>query len=198
MDNISEFIGDTITAYVTFVADEASIELTCEAYSDALKGSLKKTIKIKTILPTTSTLATTTKIDVFKKTKKTVATSPISTQTIISTTEKTRSEKKLMGLYNRPVADMPAEDEAYDYSHFDYLNDKFEENYKETVAFAEEYYDISYQSYENSITTLNERTETDARKTQLHKTFVESSAVFPQQSPLFVVIIPFYLFLRSK
>ena len=55
-----------------------------------------------------------------------IATLPISTQTIISTIAKTRSEKKLMGLYNRPVADMPAEDEAYDYSHFDYLNDKFD------------------------------------------------------------------------
>ena len=44
-----------------------------------------------------------------------------------------------------PAADMPAAYE-YDYSHFEYLNDKFDTEFKETVKFAEENYD--YEEYE--------------------------------------------------
>ena len=37
--------------------------------------------------------------------------------------------------------------DEYDYSHFEYLNQKFESEFKETVKFAEENYD--YEEYED-------------------------------------------------
>ena len=40
---------------------------------------------------------------------------------------------------------MPVDE--YDYSHFEYLNQKFESEFKETVKFAEENYD--YEEYED-------------------------------------------------
>ena len=140
MESTSELVGDTVTAYITFAADEVpEIQLTCEASSHAVKGSLKKTITIKTIAPlTTSTTTTST---------TTISTS--TTSTTSTTSSSPRSSPRRLTLYDRPVADMPAEDdELYDYSHFSYLNERFEENYKETLAYAEQYYDEEYDTVE--------------------------------------------------
>merc|ERR1719186_1771803 len=56
-------------------------------------------------------------------------------------TARATAARRRQELYDRPVADMPAaEENDYDYSHFNYLNDQFEENYEETLQYAKEYY----------------------------------------------------------
>jgi len=157
LESTSELMGDIVTAYVTFVADEGpQIELTCEASSQAIKGSLKETVTIKTIPPLSTTTSSTTTIS---------TTTPATTSSYKpSTSPSTRSSQRMLSMYDRPVADMPVEeDELYDYSHFSYLNERFEENYKETLAYAEQYYDEDYQYVEHWGV---ETTETDTDNTE--------------------------------
>ena len=126
-------VGDIVTANVTIVATNNE-NLTCEAFNEAAKGSLHKTIDIKVVTPTTTSVTTTT---IQPSTTPWLKTSR---PRMLASAARRRQE-----LYDRPVADMPVEDEnEYDYSHFSYLNDQFEETYKETLEYAQEYYEDEY------------------------------------------------------
>merc|ERR1712025_643574 len=99
LESTSELMGDTVTAYVTFVADEGpQIELTCESSSQAIKGSLKETVRIKTIQPLSTTTISTTTI---------FTTTPATTSSFKSSTSTSpRSSPRKLFMYDRPVADM--------------------------------------------------------------------------------------------
>ena len=63
----------------------------------------------------------------------------------------------------------------YDYSHFDYLNDQFESEYKETVIYVEENYedyDSDYQPEEDE----DEKMENSKIVKQLKERFSPSSS----------------------
>ena len=157
MESTSELLGHTVTAYVTFLADDGPIiELTCEAFSEALKGSLKKTINVKTITPTTTTTPP-------------VTPSPARASSPTSPRQALVAARRSQKLHDRPVADMPVEEDMYDYSHFSYLNDRFEETYKETLAYAEQYYEEEYEYVEYGKIQNKEMVDNDHNEDYINK-----------------------------
>ena len=80
-------------------------------------------------------------------------------------------------LRDRAVNDDPqvgSDSDYYDYSHFDYLNDQFDSEYKETLIYVEENYDFDddYQPEEDE----EEKKENSKIVKQLKETFSPSSS----------------------
>ena len=181
MESTSQLLGHTVTAHVTFLADDGPlIKLTCEAFSEAVKGSLKRTIHVKTITPTTTTTTTTTTLPATPSlTRASPPTSP--RQALVAAR---RSQK----LYDRPVADMSVEQDMYDYSHFSYLNDRFEETYKETLAYAEQYYEEEYE-YVEYVKIQNKEIVDNAKDEENGETLINTSRSCIHSSTVLVAVI---------
>ena len=64
--------------------------------------------------------------------------------------QKLLAGRKSEDVHDIPLADMPlnSKNSEYDYSHFEYLNENFDAVYKDTVRFADEYYDSEEYSEE--------------------------------------------------
>ena len=81
---------------------------------------------------------------------------------------------------------MPVDE--YDYSHFEYLNQKFESEFKETVKFAEENYD--YEEYQDEDEA--EKMENSILIKRLKEEFSSSSSG-TVSFPHWIIFVTFYI-----
>ena len=127
--------------------------------SNSATGQISDTITLtSTLRPNTTTTTTTS----------TTTTTPSTSVEMVVEAAARRSEQGRR-LHDYPVADMPQVEGEYDYSHFDYLNDKFEADWRETVRYAEENYE--YEQYDYEAAEARERENADRVK-QLKASFI--------------------------
>ena len=113
---------------------EVSTEVSCEAVNPVSGEKTRSSIVITPTEKTTTTLMPTT----------TTTTVPLPNPRIyFAESQKLWAGRKFDDVHDIPLADMPSQSQNsdYDYSHFEYLNENFDAVYKDTVRFADEYYD---------------------------------------------------------
>ena len=123
---------------------ETSTEVSCEAVNPVSGERARSSIIITptektTTTPTTTLMPTTT-----------TTTVPLPNPRIyFAESQKLWAGRRFEDVHDIPLADMPSQSQNsdYDYSHFEYLNENFDAVYKDTVRFADEYYD-SEEYYE--------------------------------------------------
>ena len=124
---------------------QAASEVTCEAVNPATGERSSSSIIIK---PTEQSTTTSSKILMPTTTTMTV---PLPNPRIyFAASQKLWAGRKTEDVHDIPLADMPSnsKNSEYDYSHFEYLNENFDAVYKDTVRFADEYYDSEEYSEE--------------------------------------------------
>ena len=157
-------------SHLTVTVTETS-QFSCEASNEA--GTVLTTVNITPIPRTTST------------TTRRTTTTRQTTTTTTSTTTMTQSTRS-GDIHDQPAADMPVDE--YDYSHFEYLNQKFESEFKETVKFAEENYD--YEEYQDEDEA--EKMENSILIKRLKEEFSSSSSG-TVSFPHWIIFVTFYI-----
>ena len=122
---------------------EASTEVRCEAVNPVSGEKARSSIII-----TPAEKRTTTSMTTLPTTTTTTVPLP-NPRIYFAESQKLWAGRRFEDVHDIPLADMPSQSQNsdYDYSHFEYLNENFDAVYKDTVRFADEYYD-SEEYYE--------------------------------------------------
>ena len=116
---------------------QVSTEVSCEAVNPESGERARSSIIITPTERSTSTSTTTVR-------STTTTTVPLPNPRIFfAESQKLWAGRKIDDVHDMPLADMPSKSQNsdYDYSHFEYLNENFDAVYKDTVRFADEFYD---------------------------------------------------------
>ena len=131
------------------ISEMTSTEVSCEAVNPVSGERARSSVSIT---PTATSSTTTTSTTA--STIKTTTTAPRPHPRIhFAESQMLLARRKYEPVDDMPMADAPStssHNSDYDYSHFEYLNENFDAVYKDTVRYADEYYD-SEEYYEDPL-----------------------------------------------